>query len=166
MSQIRRMLQLQDLPNKWYNFSKLRSLFQTRVENWEFNRRLSELFVRNATKKKNGNLQANSNMYTYICTYMCNVSLRLQIYKKWVCRKDTGRTTNTASSYLRRRCFARLSENVYCDSCLNDTKPINHSTLYVSVRRGRSILRPWEEIREHKRGVSDNHNNIMLFCIR
>ena len=46
---------------------------------------------------------------------------------------------------------------------LNDTRPINHSIVHVLLNREGSIMGPTEEISEHRKGVSDNNNNIMRF---
>lgn len=46
---------------------------------------------------------------------------------------------------------------------LNDMRPINHSIVHFLLNREGSIMGPTEEIREHRKGVSDNNNNIMHF---
>ena len=46
---------------------------------------------------------------------------------------------------------------------LNDIRPINHSIVHVLLNREGSIMGPTEEISEHRKGVSDNNNNVMHF---
>jgi hypothetical protein len=46
---------------------------------------------------------------------------------------------------------------------LNDIRPINLSIVHVLLNREGNIMGPTEEISEHRKGVSDNNNNVMRF---